>query len=510
MSYYFISIGGSGTRVLESLAHLSLAGLLPNKERDGYLYTMAIDPDTGNGNLSRTHTLLTSMDGFQRVKVGQGTPLFKTQLELPKDFTWSPTPLGATLDSVIFYQNYKDTPVGKLYEALYTEKERTTVLDVGFRGRPSIGAAVMGMKAAADVATPWQNFVEKVNSDVNSAGVARIFLSGSVFGGTGAAGLPTVARLLREIFKKHIEKGKVRIGGALLLPYFSFTPNKHQKKNSGIFASSDNFLTNTKAALRYYADIGNENYDCMYFVGDETMNPTPNFSVGSKTQRNDAHIVDFFASLAAIDFYRGTEGRHCYFVSKEQDDVFSWQDLPYEVTEDGTKVSVRDRFVQFTRFIFAWLYSVKPYLKGLEDGSIKLDGHPWYDNYWKNQISTRDDDVKNFDQYTWYFMEWLNQVEHSAGRPVELINPKSFMKDGKVSIDPELFGEMDYGRSEIYLDGNNGLIGNLAGGEKKGLLKKIASSLGADGGGKKSAKDSAAGFGLFLRRLYDSCAAKNE
>ena len=40
MGYYFISIGGSGARVLESLTHLCVAGLLPNKEKQGHLYTM--------------------------------------------------------------------------------------------------------------------------------------------------------------------------------------------------------------------------------------------------------------------------------------------------------------------------------------------------------------------------------------------------------------------------------------------------------------------------------------
>ena len=42
-----------------------------------------------------------------------------------------------------------------------------------------------------------------------------------MFGGTGAAGFPSIARLLREIIKKNITDG-VKIGGALMLPYFSF------------------------------------------------------------------------------------------------------------------------------------------------------------------------------------------------------------------------------------------------------------------------------------------------
>ena len=196
MGYYFISIGGSGARVLESLAHLLTAGLLPNKEKDGHLYAMSIDPDTGNGNLIRTTTLLTCLNGFKNVKVGEGTPLLKTPLILANPFVWSPTDLNTTLDKIISYQNYSDKPIGKLYEALYTRKERNEILDEGFRGRPSIGAAVMGMKATAQVTqdSAWSHLIDAVRSDVKTNGSAQILLSGSVFGGTGAAGLPNIAR----------------------------------------------------------------------------------------------------------------------------------------------------------------------------------------------------------------------------------------------------------------------------------------------------------------------------
>ena len=51
MSYYFIAIGGSGAKVLESLTHLSAAGAFPDEES---LYVMNIDPDVGNGNLARS------------------------------------------------------------------------------------------------------------------------------------------------------------------------------------------------------------------------------------------------------------------------------------------------------------------------------------------------------------------------------------------------------------------------------------------------------------------------
>ncbi|MBR7025208.1 MAG: hypothetical protein IKI08_04295 [Selenomonadaceae bacterium] len=503
MGYYFISVGGSGARVLESLTHLCVAGLMPNQEKEGHLYVMSIDPDTGNGNLTRTGTLLNCLNKFQDVQVGKGTPLLKTPLRLPKPFFWSPAKLDTNLDRVISYQHYSEQPIGKLYESLYTKKERQTILNEGFRGRPSIGAAVMGLKAKADVESAFHNLIDAVKSDVQTNGSAQIFLAGSVFGGTGAAGLPTIARILRENreLKQHCQEGKIRIGGALLLPYFSFAPTAQQKKESGLFASSDNFLTNTKAALRYYSDTGGSGYDSMYFVGDETMLPMPVFSVGAANQRNDAHIVDFFAAMAAVHFYCGNEGKHCYYISREKDRVFQWQDLPDVTMYDDTKVSVREYFVQFTRFILAYLHIVKPVLPNLANGKEPAHAHPWYKDYWKDKIDVNASDVRNFEQYAEQFVVWLDQVEHSAGaRSVELINPKVFStKNNQAKIMPDFFSTMDYGNGKVNI---NEVRARLARGKrrKRSITEMIF-------GSKKDTESTEEGFGLFLRRLYDSCAS---
>ena len=47
----------------------------------------------------------------------------------------------------------------------------------------------------------------------------------SAFGGTGAAGFPTIARILHNTLKKDQDGNCVaNIGGALVLPYFQFPP----------------------------------------------------------------------------------------------------------------------------------------------------------------------------------------------------------------------------------------------------------------------------------------------
>ena len=105
MSFYFISIGGTGAKVMESLIHLCIAGILPENER---IFISAIDPDVGNGNLERTSTALNNFEVFQRLSVGNDTNLFKNKVSIVRPFPWNPTGTDKTLDDLIeFYHHTK-------------------------------------------------------------------------------------------------------------------------------------------------------------------------------------------------------------------------------------------------------------------------------------------------------------------------------------------------------------------------------------------------------------------
>ena len=56
-SSFFISVGGTGAKVCESLTHLCAAGYM-GFGVDSWLHCMMVDPDTANGTLNRClHTL---------------------------------------------------------------------------------------------------------------------------------------------------------------------------------------------------------------------------------------------------------------------------------------------------------------------------------------------------------------------------------------------------------------------------------------------------------------------
>ena len=463
MSYYFVSIGGTGAKVMESLTHLCIAGLLPENER---LYIAAIDPDVGNGNLERTATALNNFAVFQNFLVGNDTPLFKNKISIVRPFPWNPTGHDKTLDDLIEFHHHSGTSVGKLYETLYTKKERATTLNEGFRGHPSIGAAVLAKKF--DDATNRTTLTAQIEKTIGEGDSVKIFLAGSVFGGTGAAGLPTVARLLRNNLSDYADR--ISIGGVLILPYFSFTPTEHFDE---LFARSENFLPNTKAALKYYSEKENL-FDATYFIGDSVLTPVSEFSVGSANQRNEAHIVEFYSALAASDFFaRPIKSPKIFkYICRHERDKFSWSDFPAQ----------SERFVQFARFIFAYVHLIKPVLNDLISGNAKAYKYPWFVDF-LDDVDLTAPDVVNFNFYAEAFAAWLKQIETLNGREVFLINPAMFESNPARLIDKKLFAAIDGNKSKLTIHE---------------VWYRLTEPFKFD--------STVKGFGKFLRRLYDTCA----
>lgn len=469
MSYLFVSIGGTGAKIMEALTHFCIAGTLPGDEK---LYIAAIDPDVGNGNLERTSVALNNFVGFQNFSVGNDSVLFKNKISVLKPFPWNPTGHDKTLDDLISFPQYKNSPVGKLYETLYTKDERSTTLNEGFRGHPSIGAAVLAKNF--DDRRIWATLTAQIEKILSEGETLKIFLAGSVFGGTGAAGLPTIARLLRDNLSDYADR--ISIGGVLMLPYFSFTPETHTDE---LFARSENFLANTKAALKYYSERENL-FDAIYFVGDEILTPVAEFSVGAANQRNEAHIVELYAALAAENFFvRPIHApKTLKYICHRERNKFSWNDLPNSAED----FSLSERFVQFARFIFAYIHLIKPVLSDLAAGNAKTYKYPWFVDYLED-VNLTASNVVNFNFYVEAFVAWLKQLETLDGREIFLINPALFDANPAKLVDKKLFSSPDGKKSSL---------------DVREVWYRLTEPCKID--------SSAKGFGKFLRRLYDSCA----
>src|SRR6185503_14280795 len=122
---------------------------------------------------------------------------------------------------------------------------------------------------------PTNNYPFKLLWDELPEGKAfdvRLFLVGSVFGGTGAAGFPTLGH--RNTLKFNKEKGavindkeeisRILLGGSLILPYFRIVKNDNQPD---MHVTSGDFPIATKAALEFYDTKDSLGFDQVYFIG---------------------------------------------------------------------------------------------------------------------------------------------------------------------------------------------------------------------------------------------------
>jgi len=407
MSYYIVGIGGTGAKCVESLVHLCAAGLMPDNKQ---LFALFVDTDGSNGSLGRAQTLLQNYKACQEIQRG-ATELFKTPLRIARPDVWSPIDdKPARLDEFFRYDTLTQSNKGiaDLFDVLYSSDEKKTTLEKGFRGHPSIGAAVMAATVRLDQEEPWKTFRDQIALDVRTGEGATVVLCGSIFGGTGASGVPTIARLITEEFKSQFGASRFRIGGVLMLPYFSF--DKVQDK--GIKADAEDFLLSTQAALNYYHQQNTLGvFDAVYLMGSDSLTPMRASSLGGPTQENEPHLLELYAALGALSFINN-DVKGYPMVARDKDTEVNWEDLPYF---DGFAL-LKERVNALARFAFAYLSAYYPML---EDINAKGKGYraPWYINFFhrpgvnlKNALEAELKQVKTFCES---FLIWLANIEFS-------------------------------------------------------------------------------------------------
>jgi hypothetical protein len=82
-------------------------------------------------------------------------------------------------------------------------------------------------------------------------------------------------------------------------------------RDEKLLPDSKNFIFNTKAACEHYQN-DYTHIDANYCIGDEIDACTTyeNYRIGSKEQINDAHMIELYAALAALDFWNTRKNTH--------------------------------------------------------------------------------------------------------------------------------------------------------------------------------------------------------
>ena len=288
---YIFGIGGTGSRVLRSFTMMMAEGVKIGADE---IVPIVIDPDAANADLTRTVAL---MNNYRNIR---------KYLSFPKENknTFFKKEIGHFLSNYTLrindtdnksFQNFIDLPsMSRANKAmcrmLFSEKNLTSQMQVGFKGNPNIGSIVLNQIVNSEDFIAFANSYEQGD---------KIFIISSIFGGTGASGFPLLLKTLRtgNSFPNNDIINKSEIGAVTILPYFKLQVDDESE------IDSSTFISKTKSALAYYENniSKNNQINALYYLADDVTNTYENHEGGS-TQRNDAHLIEFLAASAIVDF----------------------------------------------------------------------------------------------------------------------------------------------------------------------------------------------------------------
>ncbi len=384
-----IGIGGTGAKIVESALYLLSAGVGPKPK----VIIGLVDQDNSNGNVVRTEQLLkllvrlrghfaagkANRIDWSTDEAGGGASLFSVEVEplFAETAHWRPSPDNMpTLRHVMQHQDMSDDEKA-LFNLMFrgdgaspADAEQTMDLGEGYRGRAHVGAAALVSAINHDQPEFLDRLVELMQASAGGEEV-RIFMAGSLFGGTGAAGFPTIARLLHKLRgpdnKQRIQGDKIHIGGSLMLPYFRFGPPDDENAN---VITSAQLLPQARVAVEFYQSLLRQEkvFDRLYVSGWEKMFDLGYHEPGRAEQRNPALLPELVAALAAMDFFtleaKDLPASAPLVAARRDSASFGWADLP---AHPQLKRSLYDRLGRTLRFALWWRYRVEP---AIEDRNV--------------------------------------------------------------------------------------------------------------------------------------------
>lgn len=330
--FVLIAVGGTGMRIAQSVVMLAASGALTDLAgTDDYeLEIKMVDLDiVPEGDKDELTKLIE--DYNQAVKhfaVDKGAIWKPHAISVGSEeqnlFKLNDQTLGKKLGVLI--DDKASADVKALLQALYSEEERNAMtLDYGCNGKPRIGSLLLAT-AFEEQKVFWNDIVSKAPTN---DGMFRVMFAGSVFGGTGASGVPTLAR--KFIGNLDEQQGKIfkHVGLTLMLPYFTYQKDTNDPVDPFLFPLQ------SQMAIKYYADSDaikeEDGVEFVQVLGDDSismdviqkgmeekthgdiwMNMQSCFKrdekTGAKGQDNPSMPVELMAALGICRFFAGGTG----------------------------------------------------------------------------------------------------------------------------------------------------------------------------------------------------------
>ena len=428
MAKFVIGIGGTGMRCLESFIHLCAMGMFGDED----IHILALDTDAKNGNFKRVDELAEAYKKIHKEeeKTKSKDTFFSSKISWYK-FGPEYGP-NCNFEKISQYGFAREKVLGNsghrykttdLCELFLTKEVRQMDLEHGYRAQTQMGSMLM-YHAIIEAAYKHKknpnglgNFVEKLANCSKS----KVFIFGSVFGGTGASSIPIIPRALDKAAKIINEKNSRNIiddnffGASLLTNYFSFT--RPSNKDNQVVASCDNFSLNSQAALYFYAqdETIRKQYNRMYLIGRENMRDiiTTNDSsdTGGAKQKNPVDYLELLCATAAHDFFNDSE------VKEDKDNRNSADHLPLYCRTISYENALTERCF-FDNEKTAWQFEKK---LGMLISFDFLNSINSFASIMKEKgYDITEDEIKYLNEYFQYFYNlnskegWLYQMYEST------------------------------------------------------------------------------------------------
>lgn len=492
---FVIGIGGTGMRCIEAFTHLCAIGMFDNTD----VHLLALDTDKDNGNFSRLKNLKESYlktKGVNKKQFTLNDTFFSANLHY---YQFSPDYSKlSTFDTLYNYGDtkYRNPEVAAIADLLFTDNAKAFDLKHGYRAQTHLGSMLMYHSIIAEVKnndkSDLRRFIQELITASNS-GNPRVFILGSVFGGTGASSIPIIPKAIKEAASlisdaMDIERNAY-FGATLLTSYFSFSlPSDKEKQQQKVIATSDKFALNSQAAMMFYEadETVKKTYQKFYMMGTEGMEWQPSkvkdkTITGGESQENDSHYVELLSAFAAYHFFNSPEeGTDCaQLVGLHDLKMDGRVEYLYRTFNENGKIDFIDfvgsekkeelakKLGLFTALSYLTLLDKYDFFLQAQTGDlkkVKIEGYEDIDP----------EEVKNLKRYMTLFHfginsnevidGWLRQVYRSAGGGDKfLLNPEVFGCNSikeleKFNFNDKLFQKnSDFERFKF----KTGLLGNI-------------------------------------------------
>lgn len=393
MKNYIFFVGGTGARVYRAFLHSCAAGAIPA----GTVKTLLVDADSKSAAGEECIELYGVYQTYRKIireDTGEGVnpfPVFQCGVEMDGNAGISPVqPNISHLEQVAG----GDRNTIRAMKWFYTKEEREQSITKGFYARPNIGCVFF-----QDFNSPvLKNTLTGIKRLLQKGEEVRVILAGSVFGGTGAAGVPSLLKMMRKECKENLDD--LHCDAVLITPYFSM--KEKGTENDDIEINREDFFYNTREALRYYRPLLSEGFESIYLVGKKSLDLVNlNYVDGGAGQKNKPHIVELYGAMAIEKLLSGEPANGLWGYIAGDGNV-DWQ-------------SVDNEFCVLPDMLRAQMIlenEIYPYLEEMEEGapSIWQRRYQWYTLYDMASTENRKK-MAAIRTYSRQFLEWMYYIQ---------------------------------------------------------------------------------------------------